>query len=236
MRQDYPSLEQFTDNLVAALGKIEIVRQPLYDYILYPTAGSAQPFNFFTVPAGQGISSSPGNVANVKGDTDTNMQLAGVLPAPQAYWVDGIEFEAHPGSTAAANSYIIQIPTNAPAAAASTAQAGANDINAILSGGALTLNISNKTYYTEGPLLRFPSRETLDLQVAIANNSATAVLALKEKMNSAGEPCTLDPGIGIGSSQAFNVQVNYPVTQATPSGFNARIGVILNGWIFRPVQ
>lgn len=239
--QRYPGLQQFADNLTAALGKVEVIRQPIYDFILYPTAGSAAPLQFFTIPIGQGISSSSGNVANPKGLTDTNMQLAGQLAAPQAFWCDGIEVDVQPGSSGAANTFVLQPPSSFLAVQTAGQQAGAQDVHAITGGGVLDFRISNKNYYQEGPLYRFPTRAARALESSIGaaslggagTNTGTKTY---ENMRVVGDPVRLDPGFGIMSSQAFGVSITYPVAIATPSGFNARIGVILNGWTFRPVQ
>lgn len=234
--QNYPNLAQFSRNIVAEVGKVEVIRQPLYDYILYPTAGSAAPFLFFTTQQGQGVSSSTGNAANAKGISDTNMQQSGLLPSPQAFWVEGIEFDVQPGSVNTANTYTVQVPTQFAAANAATVQAGAHDVNAILSGGVLQLRISNKDYYTDGPLYNFPPSKYFSLNSDVATTSGTVGEFLKEKMRAQGKPVTIDPGLGIAPMQSFGVQVTYPTAIATPSGFNARIGVILPGWLFRPVQ
>lgn len=236
LNQQFPNLENFADHIVAVLGKVEVIRQPLYDYVLYPTAGSAQPFIFFGVPQGQGLSSSSGNAANPKGLADTNMQNAGLLPKPQAFWCEGIEFDFQPGSSAAANTYAIQIPAASVAAAAATVQAGENDVSNVLSGGVLTLTVSNKNYYQEGPLFRFPPATGFSLDTSVASNSATATALVKAKLKAEGEPCRLDPGLAIMETQAFQVTVQFPAAIATPSGFNARMGVTLPGWLFRPVQ
>lgn len=234
--QQYPTLDQFAANMVTQIGKVELIRQPLYDFQLYPTAGSAAPFNFFSVPQGQGISSSTGNVANPKGLSDTNMQLAGTLPAPQAYWLEGIEVDFQPGSSAAANTFVSQIPTQFAAANAATVQSGENDASNVYGGGVVQLNISNKPYYQEGPLYRFPSRTALALDAAIGTTSATAGALTKAKIRNVGEPNRLDPGLALLTSQFFGVTITFPTAIATPSGFNGRIGVILTGWLFRPVQ
>lgn len=236
VNQQYPTLQQFAANLTATLGKVEVIRQPLYDYILYPTAGSAAPLQFFAIPIGQGVSSSSGNVANPKGLADTNMQLQGQLAAPQAFWCDGIEVDFQPGSSAAANTFVTQNPTIFNAAAAAAVQAGELDSNAVLSGGFLDFQISNKSYYTEGPLYRFPPKAALALESAVTATVAAGTVYGKAKIRALGDPVQLNPGFGIMSSQAFNCRVTYPTAIATPSGFNGRIGVVLNGWTFRPVQ
>lgn len=237
MNQQYPSLEQFRAHLVTVMGgPVEVIWQPLYDYLLYPTAGSAAPFKFFSVPEGQGISSSSANAANPKGLADTNMKLAGALGQPEAFWIESIEFDVQPGSVSTANTYTVQIPAAFAAANAAAVQAGAHDVNAVLSGGFLQLNVSNKQYYQEGPLLRFPPTKGFVFDVALGTTSATAGEVVKEKLRAGGSTCVINPGIAIMAQQPFNVSVTYPTAIATPSGFNARIGVILNGYLLRPLQ
>lgn len=237
MNQRYPSLPDFAKALALKVGAVECIYQPFYDYNIYPTAGAAS-ISFFQFPFGQGLSASQGNANNGKAYTDTNLEggNAGMLPAPQAFWVESIEVDFQPGSVSTANTFTPQTPGNTAAAAAATVQAGTHDCNAFYSGGALTFTVGAKPYYQEGPLFRFPTRPMLRLDTAVANNSATAVEAVKEKFSLDGDILKLDPGIGIMTSMNFNVTLTWPVAVATPSGFNGRAGVILGGWLFRPVQ
>jgi len=234
--QNYPTLEQFADNLATVMDKIECIQQPLYDFQVYPTAGLNQ-FLFFQQPQGAGFSASPGNAGATKVITDTNMTQNGLLPSPQAYFVEGIEVLVDPGSSAATvNTYALQIPSAMVAAAAAGVQAGAHDVNAIYTGGVLQLSIGQKPYYTEAPLYQFPPSSTLAFDGAIASNSATAGEVLKEKLRAFGNLCKLDPGFGIMTGQNFLVTILFPALVATPSGLNARIGVELTGWLFRAAQ
>lgn len=237
MDQNFPDLATMAKNLALKLDAVEIIRQPLYDYQLYPTAGQLFQM-FFQTPIGAPApsSASPGNVAGAKSTSDTNMQLGGQLAAPQAFWVEGIEVDVQPGSVSTANTFTLQAPSVHVAAAAATVQAGENDVNNIYSTGVLTFNVGGKNYYQEGPLYRFPTRQSLVLDASMASNSATAAEDVKAKLNCDGEMLTLDPGIGIMTSINFGVTINWPSVIATPSGFNARIGVVLNGWLFRAVQ
>lgn len=234
MNQSFPSLADFAKALVIKSDAIEIIKQPLYDYQIYPLAGIAL-LTYFQNPIGTGLSASPGNALAVKQSTDTNMQQQGQLPAPQAFWIEGIEVDVQPGSSAAANTFALQVPSAFAVASAATVQAGTTDVNAIYSTGCLTLNISNKNYYQEGPLYRFPTRSDLRLDSAIATTSGTVGEVAKEKINLNGERVKLAPGVGIMTSQAFNVTLTWPVIVALPTN-NARVGVILNGWLFRAVQ
>ena len=71
---------------------------------------------------------------------------------------------------------------------------------------------------------------------AIANNSATAGLASDVNMRAAGRPYYLEPTIALQPAVNFEVVIRYPGLVATPSGFNARVGVILDGYFMRASQ
>jgi len=235
MNQTYPDLQSFKNAIVAQPGSVEVIKQSLYDTVIYPTAGSVN-IRFFQTQLGAGVSAVPGAAGGVKTLQDTNMTQAGQLPAPQAFWIQSIEVDVQPGSTATANQYALQLPKAQVAAAAAAVQAGAHDVNAIYSTGALTLTIGQKPYLRESPLLRFPPKARFELNAASASNSATAVESIVEKLRAGGRPYTLNPGLGLMSSMNFDVTLSWPVIVPTPSGFNARVMVKLDGWTFRAVQ
>lgn len=233
--QTFPTLQQMAANLAVEQGSIEVVKWELFDYGVYPTAGLAL-MQFFIAGQGNGLSASPGNVGAVKTFTDTNLTGAGVLPAPQAFYTEEIEVCVDPGSSGAANNFSLQIPGAFIAVSVATLQAGAHDVNAILSSGSLQFNVSQKPYYQAAPLYRVPPTTRMQLDCDIGTTSATTAEVVKEKLYATGTPAKLDPGIGIMTAQNFSVNLVWPVVVATPSGFNARIGVILSGWLFRGVQ
>jgi len=235
MNQNFPTLSDFRAYMVNRLGDVEVVKQSLYDTQLYPTAGLTR-LAFFQLPIGQGLSASPGNANATKALTDTNMQLGGQLPAPQGFWISSVEVDFQPGSSAAANTFAIQPPTFTNAVAAITVQAGENDVSNFYTSGALALNIGQKVYLQEAPLLWFPPKCRFELDVAIAQNSATTTEWGKAKMKAGGRPYIIDPGLPLMTSQNFDVTLTWPVVVATPSGFNGAIRVILDGWLFRAVQ
>ena len=84
--------------------------------------------------------------------------------------------------------------------------------------------------------MRFPTRNEMVLDTGVASTSATIGEIIKEKLNCTGELVKISPGVGIMTAQNFSVLLNWPVLVPTVSGFNARIGVILGGWLFRGVQ
>ncbi|MDW8259015.1 MAG: hypothetical protein RML32_06195 [Gammaproteobacteria bacterium] len=221
--------------MAARLGAIEVIRQTLYDTVIYPAAGIAQ-LRFFQNPIGQGLSAQPGAATAPKSLADTNMTLAGQLPAPQGFWVQSIEVDVQPGSSSTANTFALQHPGAFAATAAATVQAGDHDVNAIYTTGALVFTIGQKPYLQEAPLLVFPPKCRFELDAAIGSNSSTTGEVLKTKLKAGGRPYLLDPGIAIMTSQNFDVTLFWPAVVATPSGFNAQIRVRLDGYLFRAVQ
>ena len=234
----FPTLDDFARNQVGIAGKVELIWQPLYDYNIYPTAGAAQ-LLFFATPQGAGFSSQPIAAAAPKSIGDTNMVLAGMLPAPQAFWLDGIEVVIDTGGTATANLYSNNEATIFLAAAAAAATTKTNDLNIIAKSGRLDLTIMQKNYYSESPLYRFPHRSATRADMFMQTSSATTGAIISEYPRTEGVGVRFDPGLGIASQTNFGVALTWTtpaVTTAPGSGFNARIGVFLNGWLFRAAQ
>ena len=218
-------------------GEPEVIRQRLYDYQLYATAGSTQ-MTFFALPLGQGMTSSSGAVAgSPKTYADTNMETAGQLPRPKNYLLESIEVYFEPGSVSTANTFTIQTPVvfNTTAAAAVLAQI--TDVNAIRVSGYLELYIGSKTYLTEAPLGAFPMKTRMELDAAIGlagTNAQPAVLAAVNA-RTGGRPYYMDPPIVLETSQNFAVYLKWPVAIATVAN-NGRIGVIFDGVMYRLSQ
>lgn len=238
MERDY-SLADLDRYDVNAPGAVEKVRQRLFDFQIYPTAGTTQ-MTFFAQPKGQGNSSSPGNAGNVKTYADTNMELAGQLPSPQAFIAESIEIVTFAGSSTAANTFATVTPMEFSTTAAATVDASINDVNAIGVAGWLDLYIGSKTYLRDAPLGAFPPKTFLALDAAVAlqgnGQTVTSTMATIANAKWSGRPYYLDPPITLRATQNFNITLNWPVAVATPSGFNARIGVILDGVLFRKAQ
>lgn len=234
----YPTLNDFADNQVGIAGKVELIWQPLYDWNVYPTAGIAQ-LLFFAAPQGQGFSSQPIAAAAPKSAADTNMVLAGMLPSPQAFWLDGIEVVIEPGGTATANLYSNAESTVFLAAGAAASTTIINDHNIIARSGRLDLTIMQKNYYSEGPLYRFPQRSFSRIDGGMQTSSGTTGSIITMMPRVEGTGCRFDPGLGIATTTNFGVAMTWTTVQVTTapgSGFNARIGCFLNGWLFRAAQ
>ena len=209
-----PSLTDLQKYNVNRAGQMEVVRQSLYDFQTYAAAGQTQ-LTFFQVPQGQGG----------KTKYDTNMEVAGSLPNPKNFFVTSIEILFFPGSA---------IDTFAAAADALPAQA--DDVYTFSKSGWLDFFIGSKSYLTEAPMAVFPSKNRLSIDSAIASNSATTGEVKSEYAAMAGQPFVLDPGILLVPTQNFNVTLNWPTAVALPSTVAARVGVRLNGYLYRNSQ
>jgi hypothetical protein len=230
-----PTLQDMLQYSVNRPGQWERIKQGMYDTAVYATAGVTS-LNFFSTPQGQGTSAQPGNAANTKGIADTNMTLAGQIPASQNFLIQTIEVQVLAGSSATANTFAIVNPIAfAVAAAAGTVFAASSDVNAIYSTGALQLGVGSKNYLTEAPLTKFPPQAHLDVNAAVANNSATVGQTLVNLSRAEGRPYHIDP-VRLETGQNFGVVLSWPVAVATPSGFNAQIKVTLDGYLFRASQ
>jgi hypothetical protein len=229
-----PTAADFNARRVTNPGQSEIIRQRLYDYQLYAYAGTTQ-LSFFQQPVGSGLTSAIGStVGAVKTLWDTNMTLGGTLPSGQAYMVESIEVVMFPGSVQTANTFTpIGMSTFNATAAASVAGA-LNDVNTFYQSGMLEFNILSKNYLRETPTLAFPPKANFALDAAVASNSATTAEVALAQARAAGRPYYIDPSISLQPAVNFEVVIKWPAAVAL--AFNARVGVILDGYFMRASQ
>lgn len=214
----------------------EVTRQAAYDYALYPAAGQTS-FSFFQNPIGQGVTSAVGaTVGGVKTYADTNMTNAGMFPKPQAMVVESLEVSFEPGSSAAASTFVPADVSVFAAANAAAVLASLNDVNTIRQSGWLEWFIGTKTYLWEAPIGRFPAKVGMELKAAIATTSATAGEVAAAYAQHSGKIYMVSPEITLDSLVNFSVNLKFPNAVATPSGKNGRIGVILDGVLYRNGQ
>lgn len=204
----------------------EAIRQSLYDSTSYVAAGQPT-LTFFQIPLGQGTGFGGG----VKSYSDTNMQLAGQMPANQVYLVQSIEILLEPTTPT--------VTAQMPAVFGAQAVAAiVNDVYIVRRSGNLNFFIGSKSYLQEAPLMRFPSKTKFDLSAALADVSSTAA-SLQSRIafgDAIGRPYILSPGdIQLESSQNFNVQLGWPEgNQAITNPM--RVFVILDGVLYRRSQ
>jgi hypothetical protein len=233
-----PNADTFNRYRVTNSGQSEIVRQRLYDWLLYPTAGQAQ-FTFFSQPVGQGITSAQGaTVGTAKTQWDTNMELPNTLPSGKQYLVESIEVLFLPGSVSTANTYTPAAIATAIAAAAVAAFIDANnDVNKFYQSGMLEFNVLSKNYLRESPVLCFPPKAHLSVEGSIGNSDTTTHNAVSISLTKAtGRPYYVSPQVTLQPAVNFEVLLKYPAAVATPSGFNGRVGVLLDGFLMRASQ
>ena len=188
----------------------EQLSEDLYDYQAYAAAGQ-QVLSFFQQPIG----------AAGKTVEDTNMQLAGQLAQGQMFLVNGIVVDFQGGNVASSTGAIVA--------------ANANDFKLVGDRGALIFSIGSKPYYTGAPLKRFPMRQYVGGDFAIADTT-TAGAAQRTKIELprfCGHPCAINP-VMIPSLEAFNVSLSWTTSIAVSVA--GRIGVRLLGTKFRKTQ
>jgi hypothetical protein len=229
-----PTAADFNSRRVTNPGQSEIIRQRLYDYQLYSNAGTTQ-LSFFQQAVGSGLTSAVGaTVGAVKTLWDTNMTLPGSLASGSAFMCESIEICFFPGSVTTANTYtpIGMSVFNATASAA--VNAALNDTNTFYQSGLLEFNILSKNYLRETPLIAFPPKANFALDAAVASNSATTAEVALAQARASGRPYYIDPAISIQPAVNFEVVLKWP--SAVTLSFNARVGVILDGYFMRASQ
>jgi hypothetical protein len=231
-----PTAQDFNARRVTNAAQSEVIRQRFYDYLLYATAGATQ-LTFFSQPVGQGLTSAQGApVGSAKTLWDTNLELPNTLPSGKAFMCESIEVLFLPGSVSVANTYTPAALSLFAVAAAATVLGQLNDVNTFYQSGMLEFNILSKNYLRETPLLAFPPKAHLDVSVAVASNSATVGEVGTGFAKASGRPYYISPEIALQPAVNFEVLLKWPQAVVTPSGFNARVGVILDGYFMRASQ
>ena len=230
------SAADFAQNRVTNPGQSEIIRQRLYDYQLYPLAGSTQ-LSFFQAPIGQGVTSAiGGTVGSAKTVWDTNMELGGQLPSGKSYLIESIEVLFVPGASNAANTYTTASLSTFAAVAAASVIAAQQDVQQFYQTGLLEFNVLSKNYLRETPLLAFPPKAQLGLDAAVASNSATTGEVAATLAKAGGRPYYVEPRITLQPAVNFEVLLRWPALVPTISTNNGRVGVILDGYLMRASQ
>jgi hypothetical protein len=231
-----PTAADFQRARVTNPDQSEIVRQRFYDYQLYPAAGQSQ-LTFFSAAVGQGKTTAIGAAAgSPKTLWDTNLAMPNTLPSGQAFMIESIEVLFFPGSVSTADTYAPQLIASFNATANNAAVASFNDINTFYQGGMLELNILSKNYLRETPLIAFPPKAYFDGAAAVTTNAAASGAISINSITSKGRPYYLEPPISLQPAVNFEVVLRWPAAVALPSGFNGRVGVVLDGFFMRASQ
>lgn len=210
-----PPLDSLARYNVNRAGQVEGVWQPLYDYQLYPAAGTAANLTYFQAPLGAARSYE-----------DTNMELGGQLPTPTEFIITAI------GVNFLANFALSSV-------GAANANSIAQDTYNIMRRGFLRLTIGSKDYVKYTPLMEFPAASRMG-GFAAASDATTAAAALATKIayaQSSGPQYAITP-IRLVSSQSFRVTIEFPNGAVPVASADAlsRLGVVLYGFLYRLSQ
>ena len=225
MAEEVPSLQKLQQYVVNGTGW-EAITQSMFDSAAYPTAGITS-LPFFSTPVGQGVGLGGG----AKTYSDTNMQLGGMMPAQQAFLVQGIEVAIFTSTPTVA-------ATMPAAFGAQAVAAGVNDAYIIGRSGNLNFTIGSKPYCQDGPLMKFPPSASFEIDAALSDIT-TAGAAMQSRIafaKSRGRPYSLG-----GAQALLTANQNFSVTLAWPEGLQAVtsaawIKVSLFGLLYRRMQ
>lgn len=207
-----PGLDELQQYNVNRPGQIEAIKSSLYDFQTYAQAGQTQ-LQFYNVPKGQ----------SSKTLADTNMTIAGALPAPQSFLVQSIEIYFFPAGD----------PSTFGTAVAAE---NINDVYDVAKSGWLELFIGSKPYLDEAPLLKFPPQCGLTGWAAIGTHSTPTNLGygVISYASFGGPIYMLVPPILLVPTQNFTVTLNWPTAVAISAA--ARIGINMCGILYRNSQ
>jgi len=228
-----PVLDQnyLNTHKVGIAGQKDVIWNPLYDYIAYPSAGGLL-FSFYSNPIGQGTSSTPGAGAVAKSIYDTNLTIGNQLTKGNEFYVVGSESLLYPGvSNAALPLTVLPGRTNVP----TTVGIFVNDVWSVGNGGVKTMSIgTDRKYIQDGPLMMFPPVTRLAVASALAGQgTSTTGTGLEVSYASwSGEPYSVVP-IYIEANQQFILTVAFNTLIPTPSAQIARLGDRLRGYLIR---
>ena len=216
---------------VGVAGTKDVIWNPLYDFISYPSAGQLL-FSFFANQIGQGVSSTPGAGAVAKSVYDTNLTISNQLTLGNEFYAIGSESLFYPG-VSNANLPLALMPAkqNTVATATSIGQF-INDMWSVGNGGFKTLSIgTDRKYIQDGPLFMFPPCTRLAAAVAIGSGGVTTASEVTYAAWS-GEPYTIVP-IYLAANQSFTMTVAFNTLIPTVSTQTARLGERLRGYLIR---
>lgn len=222
-RGQIPNLAELQAYAVNRKGQYEGIRQSLFDFQSYASAGQTS-LAFFQVPIGQGG----------KTIDDTNMDISGSLAQPKHHLTESIELRFYPG--------VLPVTLLSGVAGTIAASNFTNDVYTFQKSGSLRFFIGSKAYLEESPLGRFPPKTNLcsEFAVSVAQNQAVAAdLENQISMDISymgGRPYFINPATLLIPVQNFVVSTLWATAVALPSGQDARIGVVNDGVLYRQSQ
>ena len=213
---------------VGVAGQQDVIWNPMYDSLAYPSAGQLL-FSFFSTAQGAGTSSAPGAGAVAKTAQDTNLQINNQLTAGNEFYQIGSESVFYPGvSNASGTPALLPGRANLP----TTVGLFVNDIYAVGTGGLKTLTVgTDRKYIQDGPLSLFPPATRLAVAAAIATGETAAGMEIAYAAWS-GETYTIVP-IYYQSNQNWTLNVVFSALIPTPSATIGRLMERMRGYLVR---
>ena len=213
-------------------GSSDVIWNPLYDAISYPSAGSLL-FSFYSNPMGQGTSSAPGAGAVAKSIYDTNLTIGNQLTSGNEFYMIGSESLFFTGvSNAALPLTVLPGRSNLP----TTIGYFVNDVWSVGNGGVKTMTVgTDRKYMQDTPLSLFPPCTRLAVAAALANETSTTGAGAGMEVAYAawsGEPYTVVP-IYIQSNQNWTLTVAFAALIPTPSTQIGRLMDRMRGYLIR---
>jgi hypothetical protein len=229
-----PTAAQLQQYIVGVAGQQDVIWDPLYDSIAYPSAGSLQ-FSFYSNPVGQGTSSAPGAGAVSKSIFDTNLTIGNQLTSGNAFLMVGSENLFFPGVNNSTTPTVAFAVEPGRTNAATTVGIFVNDIYNIGNGGNKVMTVgTDRQYITDGPLNIFPPATRLAAAMAVAGQGSSTTGTGFEVSYAAwsGEIYNIAP-IFIQSNQNWTMVVSFAALIPTPSAQIGRLVDRMRGYLIR---
>jgi hypothetical protein len=226
--------DYLSSHTVGVAGQQDVIWNPLYDALSYPSAGQLL-FSFYATQQGQGTSSTPGAGAVAKTVYDTNLTIGNQLTAGNEFYMIGSESLFFPGVSNAALPLTLLPGKTVTDATAGNIGAFVNDVYSVGVGGVKIFTVgTDRKYIQDGPLNIFPPTTRIALATTIAGQGSAATGTGIEITYAAwsGEPYTVVP-IYIQSNQNFVMNVSFAALIPTPSSFLARLMDRMRGYLVR---
>jgi len=227
-----PTQGQLQQYIVGVPNQYDVIWDPLYDALAYPSAGSLN-FNFYSTQLGQGTSSAPGAGAVPKTIFDTNLTVPNQLTAGNGFLMVGSENLFFPGvnnSTVPTTAFAVEPGrSNLP----TTVGIFVNDVYNVGNGGNKVMTVgTDRNYITDGPLNMFPPATRLAVASSVTGDFITTGGMEVSYAAWSGEIYNIAP-IFIGSNQNWTMIVTFAGLIPTPSGQIGRLMDRMRGYLIR---
>lgn len=225
--------DYLSSHTVGVAGQQDVIWNPLYDAISYPSAGQLL-FSFFSNPIGQGTSSAPGAGAVAKSIYDTNLAIGNQLTSGNEFYMIGSESLFYPGVSNAALPLTL-LPGKPTTVTTTGVGQFVNDVWSVGNGGVKVLTVgTDRKYIQDGPLMMFPPVSRLAVATAVAGQGSSTTGTGFEVSYAcwSGAPYSIVP-IYIQSNQNFTMVVSFAALIPTPSTQIGRLWDRMDGYLIR---